>query len=320
MLTYLITLILITLSACFSGLTLAFFTLHTSSLRRKAKLGNEEAKLILPIRKQGNRLLTTLLLANVAVNAILSVYLSQLASGIMAALMATALIFIFGEILPQAVFSRYALTVGAKATPYIKFLMWLFFPITWPIATLLDRLLGAEMQTIYSKRELMEIVSELEDSSHSNIDADEERIVHGALQFSHTKVRDVMTPKSQVISLEENMRLDHELIDTLMEHSFSRYPVYSGNQDNIVGILFVKDLIAETDDRMIKDMSEAFDTRLLSVTPGDMLDVVLAKMLKQRQHLGIVRTRNGQYVGVISLEDIIEEIIQLEIEDETDHP
>jgi metal transporter CNNM len=311
-------LFLIALSACFSGLTLGYFTLNLQTLRRKAKLGDHAAAKIIPIRRQGNLLLTTLLFGNVAVNSILSVFLSSLATGVIAATVATTLIFLFGEIIPQAAFSRHAMWVGEKAAPFVRVLMVLLYPVTFPIAYMLDRVLGAEMHTLYSKGELMAIVSELEDSEHSPIDADEERIIHGALQFSHMTVREVMTPKEQVALFDENDRLDRELIKELGDHAYSRYPVYSGNPDNIVGILYVKDLLGEDPDIALKHTEDAFDRSYLSVRPDQRLDAVLALMLKKRQHLAIVETKNKQFLGVISLEDIIEEIIQVEIEDEDD--
>lgn len=315
---YLIAGILIFFSACFSGLTLAYFTLNLQSLRRKAAFGNVHARRILTVRERGNLLLTTLLLGNVAVNAILSVYLSSIATGVVAAFTATALIFIFGEILPQASFSRYAMKVGAIAAPFIRIIILLFYPITYPISYVLDRILGEEMGTIYSKRELMAIVSEIEDDERGTIDADEERIIHGALKFSHVRVREAMTPKEAVILFDEHDRIDRELKEQLAIHGHSRYPIYSGNPDNIVGLMFTKDLLHEPQGTAIRETREAYETDLLYAYPDDYLDYVLGKMLKKRKHLAIVRTRNHQFLGVISLEDIIEEIIQVEIEDEDD--
>jgi CBS domain containing-hemolysin-like protein len=194
--------------------------------------------------------------------------------------------------------------------------MTVMLPVTYPIAYVLDKMLGKEMPTLYSKRELMQIVSDLEDSEHSDIDADEERIVHGALQFSHTTVREIMTPKEQVVSFEEHQRITDEFITSLTESAYSRYPIYSGNPDNIIGVLFARDLIAEEDNTAIKDTEVAFERSFLKVRSDEKLDVVLGRMLKQRQHLAIVMTKNNQFLGVVSLEDIIEEIIQVEIEDE----
>ncbi len=300
----------------FSGLTLGYFSLDPNTLRRRARLGDKAAKAIYPIRKRGNLLLTTLLLGNVAVNTALSVYIGSLASGLVAGITATTLIFLLGEIIPQAAFSHHALWVGSTFAPVMRIIIFLMLPITYPIAYLLDKLLGEEIPTVFSKRELMHLVSELEDSELSDIDADEERIVHGALQFSHTSVREVMTPKEKVVSFEEHQRMTDEFISDLGESSYSRYPIYSGNKDNIVGILYARDLLQEEMNTALHDTEVAFDRSFLKVRPDEKLDVVLGKMLKRYQHLGIVMTKNNQFIGVVSLEDIIEEIIQSEIEDE----
>ncbi len=317
---FLLTLLLLACSALFSGLTLGYFTLDPGSLRRRAKLGNSQAAAILPLRTRGNHLLTTLLLGNVAVNSILAIFLGELAGGLVASLTATALIFLFGEILPQAVISRHALRFGSLFAPIVRILMWISAPITYPIAALLDRFLGEELPSLYSRHELMEIIAEHEDSEHSTIDADEERILHGALQFSHTRVREAMTPFDDVVAFDENRTLTRELFEEIGEAGFSRYPVYSGHRQNIVGLLFAKDLLTEDPEISIRATEEAFDERLLRVKPDTFLDIVLAKMLKERLHLALVENRRGNALGVITLEDIIEEIIQVEIEDEDDEP
>lgn len=315
---YLIALILITLSALFSGLTLGLLTLDTQSLKRRAELGDEDARRIHPIRQKGNQLLTTLLLGNVAVNAILSIYLGTLASGVIAAIVATTLIFLFGEIIPQAFFSRHALKYGSKAVPFVYVVMWLTWPVAYPIGRFLNWLLGNEIPTIYSKHELMQIISEHEDSEHSLIDADEERIVHGALRFSHMKVREVMTPLEDVVMFDEHTRLTHDFFETVTDEGYSRYPIYSGNRNNVIGILYTKELLTEDDNIAIKDTDEAFENDFIKVKTNTFLDTVLARMLKQKKHLAMVYNQKNQCVGVISLEDIIEEIIQFEIEDEAD--
>lgn len=314
---YLISFFLIGCSALFSGLTLGYFTLDPHSLRRRAAAGDAKAARIAPIRERGNLLLTTLLLGNVAVNSMLAIFLSSIAGGVLASIIATTIIFLFGEIIPQAVLSRHALYFGARLAPIVQLLMWLLLPFTWPIATLLDRLLGSELPSVYSHSELMEIVSEHEASEHSVMDADEKRIVHGALMFSHTTVREVMTPAEAVVMFDAGSRLDTELRDEMDEHGFSRYPLYSGDRDHIVGLLYTKELITELSDVLLKD-TEAFDESFLVVRASSKLDTVLSKMLTKKRHLAIVQNRSGQFLGVISLEDIIEEIIQEEIEDEDD--
>lgn len=191
---FIVAFLLISLSALFSGLTLGLFTLDTQSLKRRAELGDQDAAKLYPIRTRGNQLLTALLLGNVTVNTALSVYLGSLTSGLVAGALATTMIFLFGEIIPQAVIARHALRFGAITAPFVQFILLLTYPVARPISLALDYILGHEIPTVYSKNELMQIISEHEDSEHSSIDADEERILHGALQFSHRRVREVMTP------------------------------------------------------------------------------------------------------------------------------
>jgi metal transporter CNNM len=315
---YLISFVLVLLSGLFSGLTLGLLSLDTQSLKRRAKHGDAEAKAIYPVRKRGNLLLTTLLLGNVAVNTTLSIFLGTIASGVMAGLMATTLIVLFGEIIPQAVISRYALWFGAKTLWFTKLVLFIAYPVARPIAMVLDYFLGNELPTTYSNKELMDIISEHEESEHSPIDEDEERILHGALQFSHMRVREVMTPAEKVVMYDMNQRLSHEFFTDVNNSGFSRIPVYSGNRNNVVGILYVKDLLIEQDGVALHETAEAFDQEFIQVKSTDLLDVVLGKMLKRRQHLAIVKNRNKQFLGVITLEDVIEEIIQQEIEDEDD--
>ena len=315
---YLISTVLVILSGLFSGLTLGLLSLDPHSLRRRAKHGDAEAAIIYPIREKGNLLLTTLLLGNVAVNTTLSIFLGTIASGLVAGITATALIVIFGEVVPQAVISRHALWFGARTIWFTRLAIFVAYPIAYPISWLLDHFLGSELPTTYSRRELMDIISEHEDSEHSTIDADEERIVHGALQFSRMRVREVMTGVDDVISFDENQRLTDEFFTAVNDQGFSRLPIYSGDPLNIVGILYVKDLLVEDEHISINETEEAFDRNFLTVGAGNLLDSVLGKMLKSKQHLAVVRNKNKQFVGVITLEDIIEEIIQQEIEDEGD--
>ena len=106
--------VLVILSGTFAGLTLALFSLDLTTLERKAKLGDIRAKKVYPVRRKGNLLLCTLLLANVASYTSMAVFLGSIVNGVAAGIIATALIFLFGEILPQAIFPRYALMIGAK--------------------------------------------------------------------------------------------------------------------------------------------------------------------------------------------------------------
>jgi CBS domain containing-hemolysin-like protein len=127
-----------------------------------------------------------------------------------------------------------------------------------------------------------------------------------------------MTPIEKVAMFDENQKLNHQFFEEVSEEGYSRFPIYSGNKTNIVGLLFAKDLLTEDEDISIRQTEEAFDKDVMRVKGSAYLDTVLARMLKKKQHLAIVEKSSGEAIGVLSLEDIIEEIIQSEIEDEED--
>lgn len=314
---YLIVAILVILSGCFSGLTLGFFSLNVTSLERKIKLGDKRAAKVYPIRKRGNLLLCTLLIGNVAVNSAAAIFLGEIASGIVAGLISTVLIVIFGEILPQAFFSRYALTLGAKTVWLVKIFIFLMYPLAYPLSLLLDKLLGEELQTIWSKREIKEIIKHHEDNEASDIDKDEERILLGALSFSEVVVKRVMTPKPVLYKLEKSKVLDRITLNEIREKGFTRIPVYDVSEDNLVGILYSKDLIGLFEEnKTVEDFIS--HAKPISVNDTMQLDVLMNHFIKDKVHIAFVYDEFSTFIGVVTLEDIIEEILKVEIVDEVD--
>jgi metal transporter CNNM len=150
------------MSALFSGLTLGLMSLDPTGLEIVMEGDDPElsraARKIYPVRKNGNRLLCTLLLGNVAVNALLSILMADVAGGLAGFLVSTAVIVIFGEILPQAACSRYALQIGSRAIPLIKVIICLFLPVSAPLGWALDKMLGHELGTTYSKAEMTKLL------------------------------------------------------------------------------------------------------------------------------------------------------------------
>lgn len=316
---YLIVIILLTFSALFSGLTLGLMGLNVDDLERKMKLGDERAKKVYPLRRRGNLLLTTLLVGNVAINAALSIFLGSIASGLVAGLIATTLIVIFGEIIPQAMFSRFALTLGAKSVWIVWVFLKVFYPIAAPIAWVLDKVLGEELRTIYSKQELMKIIEDHEDANESELDEDEERIIKGALTYSDKLVKDVMTPRAVLKTFEASQIVDKRLLDSLQGSGYSRIPIYKEKLDNVVGILYLTQLLG--DKHLGKTVGEVADDQVYFVDENKHLDVVLNGFLSTHYHMFIVTNEFGDVMGLITLEDILEEIIRSEIVDEADmHP
>jgi metal transporter CNNM len=313
---YFIVIILVFLSGIFSGLTLGFFSLNKDDLERKAELNDEEAVKIYKVRKDGNLLLCTLLIGNVAVNSTLSIFLGSITSGFAAGLIATSLIVIFGEIIPQATFSRYALAIGSKLVWLVRFFIFIFYPICRPLAWVLDKILGEEMPTIYSKKELVKLIEDHEDLKESDIDADEERIIKGALSFSGKVVRDIMTPRTEVKALPYRQKLDEKTINKISKTGHSRIPIYKNDINEIIGILYVKDLVVgKVKNRTAEELARK---NVIFVDDKKPLDDLLNAFKKTKNHLFVVLNEFGEVAGIVTIEDVLEEILGVEIVDEYD--
>ncbi len=313
---YITVTLLIGFSGLFSGLTLGLLGLNKTELERKIKLGDKNAQLVYSVRKRGNLLLCTLLLGNVAVNSALSIFLGSIASGIIAGLTATGLIVIFGEIIPQAVCNRYALQIGAKTVWLVKVFIFILYPICWPLSWVLNKILGRELPTIWSRAELKEIIRLHEDSPESKVDRDEEQILLGALSYSDKVVADILTPRTVVSALEIDTVLNTKVIKAIRRDGFTRIPVYKDQIDNILGILYVKDLMGTNVGAKVKDVYRKND--LLIISRNKKLDDLLNEFKEKRTHLAFVQDEHDGLEGIVTLEDVVEEIIGSEIVDETD--
>jgi metal transporter CNNM len=309
---------LIAFSGLFSGLTLGLYSLDKTELQRKTDTGNKQAARVLKVRNRGNLLLVSLLLGNVAVNSAISLILGGLAGGIMAGILATGLIVIFGEIIPQATCARYALAIGSRTAWIVEVVIVVLYPIGKPIAWALDKTLGEELKTIWSKRELEHIIRMHEDDPRSAVDEDEERILLGALSFSDKTAVEVMTERKDVYALQKTSVLDQTLLHEIRESGLTRIPVYSKDINDIVGLLYAKDLIGiDPDDgtRLEKMMRTAGVVR---VSENRKLDSLLNTMIVRRAHMALVTKKKGTFVGIVTMEDVVEEIIGREILDEDD--
>lgn len=325
---------LVMLSGLFSGLTLGLMGLDVIGLQIVQKGDDKElarcAERIAPIREHGNQLLCTLLLGNVAVNSALSILTADIASGLVGFLVSTALIVVFGEILPQAACSRYALQVGARTVPIVRFLMMLFFIITKPMSIILDWMLGREVGTIHSRTELMEMLKL--QISLGAVDAEEgkiaQQVAEGALSFRDKQVGDIMTPLEDAYFLSSDTKLGYDSIREIFETGYSRIPIYGRDKHEYRGLLYTKDLmLADPEDEMkVGDFIQIFSRKVETFFEETKLVQCLNAFKKGGTHMGLVRKAittidvnpRFEIVGVLTLEDIVEEIIQEEIVDETD--
>lgn len=308
--------ILVLLSATFSGLTLGLLSLGPHELKRKIALGNKNAQKIYSVRKKGNLLLVTLCLANVAVNAALSIFLGSIAPGIIAGLVATALITVFGEIVPQALFSRFAMELGARSIWLVRIVLFVLYPVCAPLAWALNKVLGEELPKIYSKKELVRILEEHSSSDDSDIQAHEERIARGALTYGQKKIGEIMTPRAMIASVMLDDILTKDYVAQLVKRGYSRYPVFDSSKEQLVGILYMYKLI--NTEYLGQSVAAVCDHSVNFLNSDKNLDQALVAFIKTKQHLYGVVNQFGEVVGILGIEDILEEIIGEEIIDEFD--
>ncbi len=193
------------------------------------------AEAIIPIREQGNLLLCTLVLGNVAVTSLESILIADLTSGLVGFLLTTVLVVIFGEIVPQAFCARYGLAVGAKSVPVVRVIIFIFYPFTKPLALCLDWALGEEKGNSYTRAGINHLIKmhiEQEMVSHK-----EGHIIQGALAYRSVEAQQVMTPVEKMFALKQHDRLDAVTMELIFRKGFSRVPVWNDEETQIVGLL-----------------------------------------------------------------------------------
>ncbi|KAM6902946.1 metal transporter CNNM4 isoform 2-T2 [Xenentodon cancila] len=322
---------LLVLSGMFSGLNLGLMALDPMELRIVQSCGTDKekkyARKIEPIRSKGNYLLCSLLLGNVLVNTTLTILLDDLiGSGLGAVVASTVGIVIFGEIVPQALCSRHGLAVGANTILVTKFFMLLTFPLSFPVSKLLDVLLGQEIGTVYNREKLVEMLKVTE--PYNDLVKEELNMIQGALELRTKTVEDVMTPLANCFMIQADAVLDFNTMSEIMESGYTRIPVFDEERSNIVDILYVKDLaFVDPDDcTTLKTITKFYNHPVHFVFHDTKLDAMLEEFKKGKSHLAIVQKVNNEgegdpfyeVLGLVTLEDVIEEIIKSEILDESD--
>ncbi|XP_034398408.1 metal transporter CNNM4 isoform X2 [Cyclopterus lumpus] len=322
---------LLVLSGMFSGLNLGLMALDPMELRIVQTCGTDKekkyARKIEPIRRKGNYLLCSLLLGNVLTNTSLTILLDDLTkSGVGAVIASTVGIVIFGEIVPQALCSRHGLAVGANTIMVTKLFMLLTFPLSWPISKILDCVLGQEIGTVYNREKLVGMLKVTE--PYNDLVKEELNMIQGALELRTKTVEDVMTPVGDCFMIHSDTVLDFNTMSEIMESGYTRIPVYEHERSNIVDILYVKDLaFVDPDDcTTLKTITKFYNHPVHFVFHDTKLDSMLEEFKKGKSHLAIVQKVNNEgegdpfyeVLGLVTLEDVIEEIIKSEILDESD--
>ncbi len=304
-------------SAVCSGLNIAVMSLDLADLKRKAKLGDKRAKSILPLRRNAHLTLASILLTNIAVVSATSLVLDQRFNGWVAGLLSTLLIVVFGEVLPQALFSRNALLWSARFAWLLKVMLVITYLVSKPLQLLLDQLFPHQIARLASRDELGLLISEHLTNDTSELDDDEVEIMRGALSLSEKRVRDIMTNIRHTYWLTPDAKLDDAKIDEIKAKGYSRIPVFNPELTTCLGVLLMKELVdIDFDDHIIR-VSDLPLHAARMVGTMTALDTMFRKFIGSGTHLMPVE-RDDEIVGIVTIEDLIEEIVGHEIEDETD--
>uniref|UniRef100_A0A3Q0SX33 Metal transporter n=1 Tax=Amphilophus citrinellus TaxID=61819 RepID=A0A3Q0SX33_AMPCI len=326
-----VSVLLLGLSALCSGLNISMLSLDPVELRVLQNSGTEKeqkyARKIESVRKHGNYILCTVVLGNVLTNTCFVVWMCQiLGMTALSTASCTLGIFFIGEILPHSVASRHSLAIASKTLCATRLLMLIFFPIAYPVSKILDIMLHQEISNFYTREKLVAMLR-ITDPYHDLV-KEELNIIQGALELRTKTVEDVLTPLSDCYMLSSDAVLDFCTMSDVMQSGFTRIPVYENERSNIVDILFVKDLaFVDPDDcTPLKTITQFYKHPMHCVFSDTKLDVMLEEFKRGKSHLAVVQRVNSEgegdpfyeVMGIVTLEDVIEEIIKSEIVDETD--
>ena len=333
---------LVLIAGLMSGLTMGLLSLDIMSLNVLSSGGKPQeqkhAKKILPLVKRHHLLLVTLLLSNAAAVESMPLFLDKISSPVIAIVVSVTAVLIFGEVIPQAICTRYGLAIGATLSPLVIFLMVVTFPVSWPLSKLLDCLLGTDHSTFFRRAELSVLVNlhqNLDEENEDPLTADEAMIINGALKMRDKAVGEICTPIESVFSLNINEKMDRATMNLVLEKGHSRVPVCKDSKNCFLGLLLIKNLIKiDPDDNL--SMLQVFDEYrqpLYKISENTELYSVLNLFQLGKSHMFAVTANQGALarnveltplspsdlvIGIITLEDVIEELIQEEIIDETD--
>jgi CBS domain containing-hemolysin-like protein len=311
---------LLLLSGFFSSAETALFSISRSRARHLAKEGGKNHRLILKMKEDPHRLLTTILIGNNIVNVAaaslataltLSTFPNHaigLATGVM-----TFLIVVFGEVMPKSFATRNNVLIAGLAIYPIYWLSILF----WPVIKFLEfipRITGKIKKTpAVTEQELLTFVEVVEEEGE--IKEAEKELIHNIFEFDDTNTSEIMTPRGDMFVIEINQELK---VEDLLRSGFTRIPVIEGDIDHVIGILNIKDLFLQ----MAASPKESVDIRKILRKPyfvpeNKKLDKLMQQFKKRKNHMAIVVDEHGGVSGLITLEDALEEIVG-EIADETD--
>lgn len=318
---------LVLLGGVFAGLTLGLMgqdEIYLQVIQQSGEASERKAAgKVLDLLKRGKHwVLVTLLLGNVITNETLPIVLDRcLGGGWPAVVSSTVAIVIFGEIIPQSVSVRYGLGISAAFATFVLYLMYLMFPVAYPIALILDYTLGENHGTMYKRAGLKTLVTLHKTMGVERLSDDEVTIISAVLDLKDKLVAAVMTPIEDVYTLSSDRILDEPTIEEILHAGFNRIPIHApGEPTNFIGMLLVRTLITyDPEDAFV---ISSFPLATLPETGPDTSCLNILNYFQEgKSHMIVVSNTPGAptgAIGVLTLEDVIEELIGEEIIDESD--
>lgn len=314
----------ILLSAFFSGSEASLISISAKRVKQLIEAGGQKAKAFEFLSERPSEILTTILIGNNFVN----IFVASLATTIAqrhfkddaisySVGVTTLLILIFGEIIPKTFARNHAEKMAVPIIRILQVLFYILFPVVKLFMLVIEFVLGKNAQLndrLVTKGDIEFLVNEAE--KENTIDSKQIDLLNSILEFPTIKVKDIMVPRLQVHAIKHDASFD-EIIDLVKEVAHSRYPVYNDDLDNTVGFLHVKDLsFIGFEQRDNFDVTEIVKNPFF-VYEHMKIQAVFDHMNRKKVHLALVKDENGMVVGIVTLEDIMEEIFG-EIQDEHD--
>ena len=313
---YLIAIIALVLcSTFFSGTETAFSSVNKIKMKNLAAEDNKRAAIVLDLTENFDKLITTILvgntIANIAMTTVATVYGIQTWGArigpTLATVMVTILVLVLGEISPKIIAREYAEEVALFLAPFVKALIIIMTPLTFifmGLKVLLKKIVGKNTEPEFSEDELLTIVEEAE--AGGAIGEEQSELIANAIEFNDVEAMDILTPRVDIVAIEKGTPVA-EIRQVFKDSGLSRLPVYEDDLDNIIGVLNQKDFY-NNNVRNIKD-TEKFIKPVAYVAETIKAAVLLKKMQAKKTHIAIVVDEYGGTTGLVTLEDIIEEIV-----------
>ena len=308
---------LLVLSALFSSSETALTTVNRIRVRTLAGQGDKRAMTLLAVLQNPEKMLSVILIGNNVVN----LYASSLATTVTLSLFGSKLVgvatgiltlavLVFGEVAPKTMASRNAEQIALRAAGPVKCLMWLFTPLVFVVnnlARLVMKLFGADRP---GKRELMtaEELRTIVQVGHEDgvIENSERKMIDNVFDFGDRNARDIMIPRIDMTCIDVEAGYD-ELMEVVREEKYTRIPVYKESADTIVGILNIKDLLFRAQDKPFR-IAELMRKPLFTYEQKKTSELMV-EMRKNYTNLAIVLDEYGVTAGMVTMEDILEEIV-----------